>query len=174
VVVGQRCDMVGLQAHLLQPVVVLRPHGAQALPWSVCRRVNALTVLTRKCLLNVDHLSRTRLHKPALPLPRPFQPVLRLDLSLPLQIALVARYNLDGRRLAIVYPALLLHVDHLHEVFERIERVRLCDVIHEEEGVRVEVGCGPESAVFFLASRVGEHEVVGCAVYGARYRIRVL
>jgi hypothetical protein len=41
-------------------------------------------VLTRKSLLDIHHLPRTRLHEPTLSLPRPFQPIFRLYLPLPL------------------------------------------------------------------------------------------
>lgn len=57
---------------------------------------------------------------------------------------------------------------------EDVERVGIGDVVDEEEGIRAEIGGGPETAVFFLAGRVGEHEVVRVAIHGARYRVRVL
>lgn len=57
---------------------------------------------TGKCLLDVDHFSRTRLHEAALPRPCPFQPRLCFNDALALQIALVADDALDWRYLAIV------------------------------------------------------------------------
>jgi hypothetical protein len=130
--------------------------------------------LTCKRLLDVDHLARARLHEATLAPPRPLQAVLGLDLALALQVALVAGDNLDGRRLAVVNAVLLLHVDHLHEEVERVERVGRGDVVDEQEGVGLQVRGGPEAAVLLLAGRVGEHEVVGHAVDGARHRVRVL
>lgn len=44
----------------------------------------------------------------------------------------------------------------------------LRDVVDEEESVGVEVGGGPEAAVFFLAGGVSELEGVGRAVDGTR------
>jgi hypothetical protein len=130
--------------------------------------------LTCKRLLNVDHLAGARLHEATLAPPRPLQAVLGLDLALALQVALVAGDNLDGRRLAVVDAGLVLHVDHLHEEIERIERVGRGDVVDEQEGVGLQVRGRPEAAVLLLAGCVGEHEVVGHAVDGARHRVRVL
>ena len=124
--------------------------------------------LTRKRLLDIDHLPRARLHESALPLPRPLQPVFCLDLPLPLEIAFIPREYFHGWDFAIVYPVVLFHVNHLHVVFERIERVRTRDVVDEEKSVGFEIRCGPETAVFFLPRGVGEHQVVGHAVYRAR------
>lgn len=50
--------------------------------------------LTSECLLNVNHLPRTRLHKPTPPLPRPLQPLRSTDHPPLLQITLVPRHNL--------------------------------------------------------------------------------
>lgn len=40
--------------------------------------------LTSKCLLNINHLPRTRLHESAPPFPRPLQPILGFNDPLPL------------------------------------------------------------------------------------------
>lgn len=49
-------------------------------------------------------------------------------------------------------------------MLERVERVGVGDVVDEQEGVGFEVAGGPEAAIFFLAGRVGQGEVVGEAV----------
>ena len=67
-----------------------------------------------------------------------------------------------------------LHINHLHEIFERIQRRGSRDVVDEEEGVRFEVRGGPEAPVFFLTGCVGEGEEVGLTVYGARGGVGVL
>lgn len=45
------------------------------------------------------------------------------------------------------------------------------DVIDEEKGVRAQVGGRPETAIFFLASRVGEGEEVGFPINIASNRV---
>lgn len=134
----------------------------------------SLPKLTRKRLLNIDHLPRARLHKPTPPLPRPLQPLRRLDHPRRRQITLIARNKLHGGDLPLVDSILLLHVDHLGEVLEALEAVLIRDVVDEEEGVGAEVRGCPERPVLFLARGVGEHEEVGLPVDGARYGVRVL
>ena len=124
--------------------------------------------LTRKRLLNIHHLPRTRLHEPIPPALRPLQPIPRADLAHPLQIAFVPRHDTHGQHAVLLEPCLALNLNHLVEVLERLQGVRLRDVVDEQEGVGAEVAGGPESAVFFLARRVGEGEGVGDAVDGAR------
>ena len=94
---------------------------------------------TRKRLLNIHHLPRTRLHEPALALPRPLQALRTLDLARALQVALVPRDDLDGRHAAVVQPLLRLHVDHVHEVVEGVERVGVRDIVHQQKGVGAQV-----------------------------------
>ena len=53
------------------------------------------------------------------------------------------------------------------------ERVRVGEVIDEEEGVGRQVGGRPHGAVFFLARGVGQVELVGAAVNRAGYRVKV-
>jgi len=130
-------------------------------------------VLTGKRLLDIDHVPRTRLHEAAPPLSRPLEALLRGDLSLALEVALVACDNPDRRDPGIVHAVFLLHVDHLHEEVERVERGRLGDVVDEQEGIGLQVRGCPEAAVFLLAGGVGEHEMVRLAVYAARDRVRV-
>lgn len=84
---------------------------------------------TRKRLLNIDRLPRTRLHKAAAPPSRPLQSLPTADDPPLLQIALVPRDDLDGRYAPLVDALLALHVDHLHEVLERVERRRVGDVV---------------------------------------------
>lgn len=55
-----------------------------------------------------------------------------------------------------------------------MQRRRRRDVVHQEEGVRAEVRGREEAAVFFLARRVGQGEVVGRAVDGAGDGVGVL
>jgi len=98
-----------------------------------------MCMLTCKRLLDVDHLPRTRLHKPTTPLSRPLQSLLTLNLSRSLQIALIPGHNLHRRDLALINATLLLHINHLHKVVQRIEGMSVCDVIDEEEGVRFEI-----------------------------------
>jgi hypothetical protein len=135
--------------------------------------------LTRKSLLNINHLPRTRLHKPAPPLPRPLQPYPTTDHSRILQIALIPRHNFNRRSDAparprgVLQPLLRFDIDHLHEVFQRVEGRGVRDVVHEEEGVGFEVAGCPEAAVFFLPGGVGEGEEVREAVYGAGYGVGV-
>lgn len=58
-------------------------------------------------------------------------------------------------------------------MLERVERVGVGDVVDEQEGVGFEVAGGPEAAVFFLARRVGQGEVVGEAIDDAGYGVGV-
>lgn len=59
-------------------------------------------------------------------------------------------------------------------MLEGVEGGDVRDVVDEEEGVGFEVAGCPETAVFFLAGRVGEREEVGEAVDGAGYGVGVL
>lgn len=90
---------------------------------------------TSKSFFNVDHLSRASFHEATPSFSCPFQPILGLDASLTLQIAFVSSYNLDGWHFAVIQAVLFLHVNHLHEEIERIERIGGCNVVYEEEGV---------------------------------------
>lgn len=129
---------------------------------------------TRKSLLDVHHLPRTRLHESALSCPRKLQTLPTTHHSLILQIALVPRDKLHRLHRAGILPVLAFHVDHGKEVIKRIEGGGGRDVVHEEEGVGPEVGSSPETAVFFLAGSVGEGEVVRVAIDGAGDGIGVL
>lgn len=113
---------------------------------------------TRERFLDIDHLPRARLHEAAALLPRPFEPLLAADHPLALQVALVSRHDLDRARLAVVHPPVLLHVDELREVLERVDAVGVGDVVDEQEGIGEEVRGRPEAAVFFLAGGVGQQE----------------
>lgn len=73
----------------------------------------------------------------------------------------------------VVDAGLGLHVYQVVEVAELVERVGGGDVVDEEEGVGAEVGGGPHAAVFLLARRVGQGEVVGGAVDAARDAVAV-
>lgn len=99
--------------------------------------------LTSKRLLNINHLPRARLHKPAIPRPRPLQPLPTRNHPPVFQIALVPRNNLNRLHGARVCPVVTFHVDHLQEVLQGIEGGGGGDVIDEEEGVGAEVGGGP-------------------------------
>jgi hypothetical protein len=96
----QPSDAQGRLSHL-QSIFLLQQRGVQALihcqhcavPYPG-RPVEHPGLLTSKSLLNINHLPRTSLHEPAFPLPRPLEPLLRLDNPLPLQIALVSHYAL--------------------------------------------------------------------------------
>ena len=136
-------------------------------------RIISRARLTSKRLLDIHHLQRTRLHESSPSRPRPLQPLLRPDLPRLLQIALVSRHNLDRRRASAIYPALLLHADQLVEILERVEGIRIRDVVAQQEGIGLQVGRGPEAAVFFLAGGVGQVELVGLAVDGAGHAVRV-
>ena len=54
-----------------------------------------------------------------------------------------------------------------------LEGGRVRKVVDEQKGIGREVGGGPKGAVFFLASCVGKIEMVGEAVYGACYGVRI-
>jgi hypothetical protein len=69
---------------------------------------------------------------------------------------------------------LAFHIDHLHKVIERAEGRLIGDVVDEEEGIGAEVGCGPETAVFFLAGGIGQGKKVMLAIDGSGDGIRVL
>lgn len=127
-----------------------------------------------KSFFNIDHLPRTRLHKPTAPTPRILQPLPTANHSAILQITLIPRHKLDRLHTARVLPVIALAIDHLHEVVEGVEGGSSRDVVDEEEGVGFEVRGGPEAAVFFLPGRVGEGEEVGMAVYGAGGGVGVL
>jgi hypothetical protein len=127
-----------------------------------------------KRLLDIDHFPSTRLHEATAVAPGPVEADLCRDLSGALQVAFVCGDDFDGGGAAAVLARLGFHVDEGVEVVEGGERGERGDVVDEEEGVRGQVRGGPEAAVFFLAGRVGQHEVVGVAVDGARYGVRVL
>ena len=110
---------------------------------------------TRKSLLHIDTLPRTRLHKPGSPPPRPLEPPPRTHLPQLLQIALVPRHELDRLQPARVLARFFLHGDQVGEVGEVVEGAGRGDVVDEEEGVGAQVGGCPEAAVFFLPRGVG-------------------
>lgn len=126
---------------------------AQPVPptWKTCIG----EILTSKSLLNINHLPRTRLHKPTTPTSRILQSLPTTNNSSLLQIALVPRHYLHRLHSARILPRIAFYIYHLHEVVERGERRGGRDVVDEEEGVRFEVRGGPETAVFFLAGCVG-------------------
>ena len=130
---------------LLYPEIYLRQRRPIVRKNTTCDRRRAMlegeqgVTRTRKRLLNIHHLPRTRLHEPALALPRPLQALRTLDLARALQVALVPRDDLDGRHAAVVQPLLRLHVDHVHEVVEGVERVGVRDVVHQQKGVGAQV-----------------------------------
>ena len=129
---------------------------------------------TSKSLLNIHHLPRTRLHEPTPPTPRILQPLPTTYYPTVLQITLVPRHQLDRLHAACIQSVITFHINHLHEIFKRIQGRGSRDVVDEEEGVRFEIRSGPEAPVFFLAGRVGEREEVGLTVYGARGGVGVL
>lgn len=129
---------------------------------------------TSKSLFDVHHLPRARLHEAAIPRSCVLQPPLARHHPLDVQIALIARNQLHGLYGTGILPVLALHVDHGEEIVEGIKRRGGGDVVNEEEGIGAEVGGRPEAAVFFLASGVGEGEVVRMAIDDARDGIRVL
>ena len=143
--------------------------------------------LTGKRLLNINHLSRARLHESTSPLPRPLEACPTAHHSAVLEIAFIPGHNLYRRRLDVLasldtpkfgvivffQPGFLFNVDHVHEVVQRVERRGVGDVVDEEEGIGLQVGCRPETAVFFLARRVGQGQEVGEAINGASDGIRV-
>lgn len=148
---------------------------------------------TGKRLLNIHHLPRRSLHESTPATPRPLQPMPCTHPPLTLEIAFIPRHDLDWHGLyqfslrfaqdpiialqqtRIFLDAVLgLNVDHLHIVGQGVEGGRVGEVVDEKKGVGGEVGTGPEGAVFFLAGRVGQGEVVGEAVYGAGYGVGVL
>lgn len=96
---------------------------------------------------------------------RPFQSLPTAHHSPFFQIAFVGGHELHRHDLALVGSQLALLIDHSQEVGKIVEGRGVCDVVDEEEGIGAEVGGGPETTVFFLASGVGEGEVVGAAVY---------
>lgn len=132
-----------------------------------------IVTLTRKRLFNIDHFPRARLHESISPRSCPFQSISCADLSHTLQIAFIPRDQTYRQDLPSFHAIFALLIDELVEVFEGFERVVLGDVVDEEKGIAVEVGVGPEAAVFFLACRVGEGEGVGRAVYDSRDGVRV-
>jgi hypothetical protein len=127
-----------------------------------------------KRLLDIDHFSSTRLHEATAIAPGPVEADLCRDLAGALQVAFVCGDDFDRGGAAAVLARLGFHVDEGVEVVEGGEGRERGDVVDEEEGIRGQVGRGPETAVFFLTGRVGQHEVVGVAVDGARYGVRVL
>ena len=115
---------------------------------------------TGKRFLDIHHLPRTRLHKPA-PVPsRVLQPVARPHRPALLQIALVPCHDLDRRwhphvnplragpqfakePFVVFLPLVGLHVDQLHEIVQRPQAVWVGDIVDEEEGIRFQCRCRP-------------------------------
>ncbi len=122
---------------------------------------------TGKSLLDIHHLSGTRLHKSTIPRPRPLQPVPARYHACILQIALVARHDFDRLDFLRVVAVLTFHIDHLHKVIQRGERRLIGDVVDEEECIGAEVRCRPQAAVFFLTGSIGEGEKVRLAIDGS-------
>jgi len=106
-------------------------------------------------------------------LPTPIHPVFRGNLPVPLQVTLVTRDEANRQDLVLLHPVFPLNVNHLREIFERLERAGLGDVVDQQESVAFEVRLRPEAAVFFLPSGVREAEGVCGAVDCACYRIGV-
>lgn len=129
---------------------------------------------TCKRLLNIDHLSRTGLHKAAIPPPRPLESLSTRDHACVFQIALVARNDFDRLHFLGVVPMFALHVDHLNEFIKRREGRVIGDVVNEEKRIGPKIRRGPETAVFFLAGGVGKGEKVGLAVDGAGDGVGIL
>ena len=123
--------------------------------------------LTRKCLLNVHHLPRARLHEPKVVLPAPVQPISCGNLPHVLQIALVTRDDADRQDLVLLHPVFSFDIDHLGEVVERLEGAGLSDVIDQQECVAFQIRLRPKAAVFFLPGGVCEAEGVGRAINGS-------
>ena len=71
---------------------------------------------TSKCFLNIDHLSRTRLHETAFSRSCPFETLLAFHLSPIFQITLVSCNNLNRWYAAIVQSLFFFHADELVEV----------------------------------------------------------
>lgn len=76
---------------------------------------------TRKCLLDVNHLPRARLHEPTLSISRPLQPPLRTNLPLHLQVAFVSRDDAHGQHSAPIKTGFAFSGDDCGEVVERGE-----------------------------------------------------
>lgn len=98
------------------------------------------TILTSKCLLNVDHFSRTGLHEAVSSTSCPVQTFGGTDLPYPLQITLVTGDNADGQHFSSLHASFALLLDELVEPFERAQRGLLSDVVDEQEGIGVQVG----------------------------------
>lgn len=146
-------------------------------PASAGRRqgVHPKEKLTRKRLLDVDHVPGAGLHEAAAALARPLQPGGGADLALAGgEVALVAGDDAHGGHAAAGEAGGRFGVDERGEVVEGGERARAGDVVDEQEGVRVaRRRAGRYVAVFFLPGCVGEVQEVGLAVDGARYRVGV-
>lgn len=148
----------------------------------------------RKRLLDIDLVAGARLHEAAAASARPLEPRGRRHRPALLQVALVARHNLDGLdgpgaragagigwadagaagALGVVEADLGLHADELVKVLQGVEGVARSDVVDHEEGVCAEVGRRPHAAVLLLAGGVSEAQVVGDAVDDARDAVVVL
>jgi hypothetical protein len=126
------------------------------------------------CMLAGISTRNTPLHEAEVVLPAPVHPIFRGNLPVPLQVALVTRDEANRQDLVLLQPVLPLHIDHLREVLECLERAGLGDVIDQQESVAFEVRLRPEAAVFLLASSVREAEGVCRAVDCACYGVRVL
>jgi len=107
-------------------------------------------------------------------LPAPVHPIFRSNLPIALQIAFVPRDEANRQDLVLLQPVLALHVNHLREVLECLERAGLRDVIDQQESVTFEVRLRPEAAVFLLPSSVREPERICRAVDRSRHRVGVL
>lgn len=131
------------------------------------------TILTSKCLLNVDHFSRTGLHEAVSSTSCPVQTFGGTDLPYPLQITLVTSDNADRQHFPSLHASFALLLDELVEPFERAQRGLLSDVVDEQEGIGVQVGRRPQTAVFFLAGGVCDCQGEGGPVNVSRDRVRV-
>ena len=144
-VVSRRLRFFALQRHGGRLL-----HGSQyntsVSPW--------LGQLTRKCFLDIHHLSGARLHETKVVLSAPLQSISCGDLPDALQIALVTCDDADWQDLVLLHPVLSFHINHLGEVLQRLEGAGLGDVIDQEESVAFQIRLRPKAAVFLLASGV--------------------
>lgn len=132
-----------------------------------------MPVLTSECFLDVHHFPRTGLHESIPSSPRPFQSFSCANLSHTLQIAFVSRNQTYRYALASFHTVLALLFDQLVKILQRFESILLGDIVDQQEGIGVEVGVRPETAVFFLSRSVGQVEGVCRSVNGARHGVGV-
>lgn len=102
-------------------------------------------VVSRTCksLFHIHHLSRTGLHKPTVPPPRPLEPLPARYGPGVFQIALIPRHDFDRLNFLCILTVLTFHVDHLHKVIERSKGRVIGNVVDEEEGIGAEIRCRP-------------------------------